>query len=104
MSEFVTYDKISWHYPNEKGCQNLEEAKVYFSSIMSWLSDHGLLSKEGEEDIEIGIDSSFSLNSSMLSEKGNKLLSLSYDDWAKEVQYGQIPDMTILETAFSKLP
>lgn len=97
MSDIVVYDKVSWHYPEGENCPSLEIAKVHFESIMAWLKDNTLLSEEGEENFEIGVDSDFSINSLMLSKKGNDFLKMYYTNWLKTISYSKSIDLNILD-------
>lgn len=92
MSKIEVYDKVSWHYP-EGNCPNLESARKHFVKIMDWLAEHNLLSDEGKEILAIGIDSDFSLTSSMLTASGNELLRHGYSDWIKGIDMDSEIDM-----------
>lgn len=70
MTDIVVYDKVSWHYPEGKNCPSLEAAKIHFLVMMKWLKENNLLSTEGEEVWELGVDADFSITSTMLNEKG----------------------------------
>ncbi len=97
MGNGTTYDKVSWHFPDGKNCPSLGAAKVHFDVVMRWLGSQELLSPEGREAIEIGIDSDFSLTSYMLTDTGNKLLAVCYAEWARTIQYGIRPSVRLLE-------
>lgn len=103
MESGRTYDKVSWHFPDGKNCPNLEAAKVHFYVVMNWLESQRLLSVEGLEAMEIGIDSDFSLTSYMLTGKGNELLATCYADWVSTVQYGTQPSVKLLEDSLRKV-
>ncbi len=98
MGSGTTYDKVSWHFPDGKNCPSLEAAKVHFDVVMHWLESQNLLSPEGREAIEIGIDSDFSLTSYMLTDTGNQLLVTCYAEWARTIQYGIRPSVRLLES------
>jgi hypothetical protein len=83
----IVYDKVSWHFPEGKNCPSLEVAKKHFIVIMEWLNKNELLSEEGIEYFNLGIDSDFSLTSSMLTEIGNEILDKSYKIWLKSINY-----------------
>ena len=59
MVKEMTYDKVSWHYPEGKNCPSLEAAKMHFDVVMHWLESQNLLSTEGREAMELGIDAEF---------------------------------------------
>jgi len=96
MANITVYDKVSWHYPEGKNCPNLEAAKAHFKTIMEWLKENSLLSGEGEEIFELGIDADFSITSSMLTEKGNDILKKHYSSWLKTVDCSENIDLKIL--------
>lgn len=91
------YDKVSWHFPEGKRCPSLEAAKVHFSVVTQWLKDKGLLSAEGREALENGIDSEFSLTAHMVTAEGNKILGECYAAWVRTIQYGRKPSTDLLE-------
>jgi len=97
MADNIVYDKVSWHYPEGKNCSNLEAAKVHFFAVMKWLKKNSLLSAEGEEILELGIDSDFSITSSMLNEKGNEVFKKHYSSWLKTIDYSKNVDTKILD-------
>lgn len=81
------YDKVSWHYPEGKNCPSIEAAKKHFIKIMDWLSKNNLLSDDGKEVLELGIDSDFSFTSSMLTDQGNETIKKYYSKWMKTIEY-----------------
>ena len=102
MDKITVYDKVSWHFPEGKNCPSLEAAKAHFRAIMEWLKKHNLLTEEGIEAYEIGIDDDFAITSSMLNEIGNEILKKYYSDWLKSVGYKKFidaKDMKLLEDA-----
>ena len=103
MASGMTYDKVSWHFPEGKGCPDLDAAKVHFDVVMSWLESHDLLSKEGQEAMEVGIDSDFSLTSHMTTDKGNRLLAACYSDWIRTMSYGTRPSVKLLNQCLQKI-
>ena len=103
MGSVTTYDKVSWHFPDGKHCPSLEAAKIHFDVVMRWLESQNLLSSEGREAIEIGIDSDFSLTSYMLTDTGNHLLATCYAEWARTIQYGIRPSVRPLENCLRNI-
>ena len=103
MQSGMTYDKVSWHFPDGENCPNLESAKVHFDVVMHWLESYNLLSAEGHEAMEVGIDSDFSLTSYMLTDKGNELLTTGYAEWVSTIQYGTRPSVRFLEDRLRKV-
>ncbi|MCS6925430.1 MAG: hypothetical protein NZ578_05960 [Candidatus Binatia bacterium] len=97
MATTTTYDKVRWHFPEGKGCPSLEAAKIHFRVIMKWLKDNNLLSEEGIEALESGIDSDFALTSHLLTPTGNRVLERCYSAWLSTVRYGEEPSVALLE-------
>jgi len=103
MSSFIIYDKVSWHYPEGINCPNLATAKEHFASIMKWLKNNDLLSVEGKEILGLGIDSDFSITSSMLNKKGNEVLMKSYNKWLESINYQTKINYKALNEALNNL-
>ena len=97
MGTAKTYDKVRWHFPEGKGCPSVEAAKVHFVVVMKWLKDNGLLSAEGIEAAETGIDSDFALTSHLLTAKGNRVLDRCYSAWVRTIRYGETPSVKLLD-------
>lgn len=78
------YDKIKWHYPETSVFQNKEQAIAFFQQVMNWLSEHHLLTEEGEELKDVSLSGEdFSLHERMLNERGIKLLNTCYEAWSE---------------------
>jgi len=103
MANIVVYDKVSWHYPEGNNCPSLETAKVHFLALMNWIKENNLLSSEGDEILELGIDADFSITSSMLNEKGNDVLKKHYSNWIKTIDYSENIDFKILSDGLRSL-
>lgn len=101
MGIVKTFDKVSWHFPEGKGCPSLEAAKLHLVAVMQWLKVNDLLSPEGLELAELGVHSEFSLNAHMLLPEGNKVLNECYAAWLRTVRYGQKPSMALLDKCLS---
>jgi len=97
MGTAKTYDKVSWHFPEGKGCPSPNAAKRHLVVVMQWLKDNSLLSEEGLEAWDSGIDSDFALTSHMLTPVGNVVLAQGYRDWMEKVAYSEEPSMRILD-------
>lgn len=97
MAPAKTYDQVRWHFPEGKGCPSLDTAKIHFKVMMQWLKDKGLLTSEGLEAAEAGIDSDFALTAHMLTPRGNKVLSRCYAQWSRTIVYGQKPSVSLLD-------
>ena len=71
------YDKAQWHIDaGEDGISSVKRIKAVFE----FLQEKEMLSDEGKEMVEMGIDSSISLNERMVTEQGNRFLEQCYDD------------------------
>ena len=87
MTNIKVYDKVSWHYPEGNNCPNIDAAKNHFVVVMKWLSKNDLLSKEGKEVYLLGIGSDYSINSAMLTERGNHIFENYYSKLLTEIDY-----------------
>lgn len=72
------YDKATWHID---GGEDLNKVMDHFSFIMSWCSSNNLLSEEGKEIEELGVDQSISLHSRMFTDRGNAFMEKHYDQF-----------------------
>ena len=90
------YDKAAWHID---GNENPKEVVARFNEIFKFLAENKLLSPDGEEIYELGIDSSASLNSSMVTKDGAQFLKQYYDEVLKKN-----PDMCALLDVSSHEP
>jgi len=70
------YDKAAWHIDAGEPSDNVLE---HFKFIMHWCNQNNLLSDEGIELLELGIDDSISIHSRMLNERGNVFMTQYYD-------------------------
>ncbi|MDR0651674.1 MAG: hypothetical protein LBG12_00060 [Synergistaceae bacterium] len=74
------FDKAQWHIDaGEPAAEVLGRLKAVFQ----FLSDQGLLTPEGEEIMQMGIDSSVSLHERLVNAKGAKFLEAYYDELLK---------------------
>ena len=70
------FDKAKWHIDaGEDVSQVIHRVKVIFK----FLDEKDMLTDEGKEILEIGIDSSVSLNEKMVTKKGYVFLDKYYD-------------------------
>lgn len=71
------YDKAAWHIDAGE-----DEAAVIakFQAVFSFLDEKRLLSEDGKEILEFGIDDSVSLNEDMVTEEGAAFLHRHYDE------------------------
>lgn len=70
------YDKASWHI--DAG-ENKEEVLKKFTLIFSFLSSRKMLSEEGEEILDLGVNLSISLHERLLTDEGNTFIESIYD-------------------------
>ena len=68
----IVYDKASWHI--DAG-EPVDRVLAHFKFIMNWCNQNSLLSDEGEEILEFGIDDSISIHSRLLNERGNMFMT-----------------------------
>ena len=95
------FDKASWQI--DGGIP--EELVVrHFNNVFCWLDNHGMLSEEGKEELEDGIDDSASLNDELVTEDGAKFLREHYDEYLgalKNGKYGSDESIGELERIYS---
>jgi hypothetical protein len=76
----------------------------HFQTVFSWLGQHKMLSSEGEEELEDGIDSSASLNEDLVTSEGLAFLEKCYDTFLRSVEsigiYGSEPEADELEKTY----
>ncbi len=70
------FDKADWHID---GGEDKDKVILKFKNIYEFLKEKELLSPEGLENLDFGIDSSISLNEMMVTDKGYKFLDKYYD-------------------------
>ncbi len=70
------YDKAKWHI---EGGENKEEVLKKLTLIFQFLNKKKWLTSEGEEILELGIDSSASLHERMVNDDGKNFLEEQYD-------------------------
>lgn len=71
------FDKAQWHI--DAG-EDANEVLSKIRKVFEFLDEKGMLTNEGKEMIDFGIDSSISLNERMVTEKGYKFLEKYYDN------------------------
>lgn len=70
------YDKANWHI--DYG-ENEKEVLARYSLWMEYLHGRNMLSQDGEELFELGVDESFSLTDAMVTKEGNDFLEKEYN-------------------------
>ena len=91
-------DKASWQI--DGGIQS-SVVVAHFKRIFSWLEAKAMLTQEGKEVFEFGIDDSVSLHERLVTPEALAFLSAKYDDYIKRNPYGEDEDSSALETIFA---
>lgn len=94
-------DKAAWQID---GGVPEDKAVRHFTAVFEWLSRHGMLTEEGLEELEDGIDDCASLNDELVSEQGIAFLESCYDDYLMAVKdrYGEDENGGLLEGIWQK--
>jgi hypothetical protein len=74
----TTYDSAKWHP---------EGGSAHLKQITALLKNKGLLSPEGLEAADAGVDSEYSLTAHMLTPEGKNFMDKNYSDWTKARRY-----------------
>ena len=93
---FKVYDKAEWHI--DAG-ENSKVVISRFKLIMNFLKAKSMLSNEGEEIIDIGIDSSISIHERMLTNSGKEFIESYYNNIINKNE-NEIPET--LEEEYNK--
>ena len=91
-------DKASWQID---GGIRSSIVVAHFKRIFSWLEAKGLLTQEGKEVLEFGIDDSVSLHERLVTPEALAFLDAKYDDYLKCNPYGKDSDSSALEEIFA---
>lgn len=78
----IIIDKAAWQIDGgvpEKLVVN------HFKTVFSWLKKHDMLSEEGKEELEDGIDDCASLNEELVTKEGLDFLENCYDDYLRVI-------------------
>ena len=70
------YDKAAWHI--DAGVQPALVLR-HFRFMLQWADAHRLLTADGKELLEFGVDESASLHSLLFTERGNRFMEQCYD-------------------------
>jgi hypothetical protein len=76
MTDMRIFDKAQWHI--DAG-EPKAEVVAKIKTVFRFLSEHGLLTDEGKEVFNTGIDSSVSLHERLVNEEGAQFLEAHYD-------------------------
>ena len=77
----IIIDKAAWHID---GMVEPKAVIEYFKRVIKWLSDKDMLSQEGRETYNSGIDDSISLNESLLTKEALAFLTSKYDTYLEK--------------------
>lgn len=98
----IIIDKAAWQIDG-----GIPENLVvsHFNTVFKWLENHEMLSEEGKEEFDEGLDDCASLNENMVTDDGLEFLEKCYDEYltavAKE-KYGLDIDGEELEKIYQK--
>lgn len=98
----IIIDKSAWQIDG-----GIPESLVvsHFKTVFQWLDNHNMLSEEGREELEDGIDESASLNENTVTKEGLEFLEKCYDDYLTAVakdKYGKDSHGAELEKIYQK--
>lgn len=82
----VIIDKAAWQIDG-----GVPEQLVvnHFKTVFLWLGKHDMLSDEGKEELEGGIDDCATLNEKLITKEGMGFLENCYDEYLKVVAKGK---------------
>jgi hypothetical protein len=95
-------DKAVWQI--DRGVP-AKEVVDHFKTVFSWLMEHDMLTDEGIEEYEDGIDDCASLNDELVNERGIAFLEKCYDDLLKRSAngiYGSDHERGLLDTLYAE--
>ena len=96
----VIIDKASWQI--DGGIEN-ETVVAHFKKIFKWLASKKLLTAEGQEILELGIDKSISIHERMVTPEALTFLKVNYDDYLKQCPYGTDLGASMLDAIYCKV-
>lgn len=74
----IIIDKAAWQIDGGVP-ENLVTS--HFKTVFSWLDNHGMLTAEGQEEMEDGIDDTVSLHEKLVTSEGLAFLEKCYDEY-----------------------
>lgn len=77
----------------------------HFNTVFKWLENHKMLSEEGKEEFDEGLDDCASLNENMVTDEGLEFLEKCYDEYLAAVakdKYGLDINGEELEKIYQK--
>ncbi|MBO5004018.1 MAG: hypothetical protein J6D03_01945 [Clostridia bacterium] len=96
------FDKAQWQID---GGITEELVVNQFNLVFLWLDKHKMLSDEGKEELEFGIDCEASLNEELLTIEGVDFLDKYYDDFLAVIskdRYGKDDSIDELDNLYKK--
>ncbi|MCL2399786.1 MAG: hypothetical protein FWC91_08610 [Defluviitaleaceae bacterium] len=72
----------------------------HFKNIFSWLNSKNMLTQEGIEDLEFGIDESVSLNERNINFQALAFFESEYDEYLRFIDYGNDNNALELEKLY----
>lgn len=96
------FDKASWQIDG-----GIPENLVisHFCTVFKWLYSYNMLSEEGKEELDEGIDNCASLNENMVTDEGFIFLEKCYDEYLEAIskdKYGKNLNGEELEKIYNK--
>ena len=95
-------DKAAWQID---GGVPKEQVVKHFNAVFMWLDKHEMLTVDGKEELEIGIDEETSLNERHVTAEGFVFLEQCYDEYLAIIAkdgYGSERDAEELERTYQK--
>lgn len=91
------FDKASWQIDNG---MSKEVVIAHFEFIFQWLNEHDMLSPDGLEILEIGIDEDVSLHEGLVNESGLIFLNKFYDKLITDSEYDVAREKVLIDILF----
>lgn len=92
-------DKAAWQID---GGVPEEFVSKHFQAVFSWLDQHEMLSEEGKEEFEDGIDSCASLNEDLVTPEALDFLDKCYDECLKTIEKNGLYGSDLSTAEFEK--
>ena len=93
------FDKAAWQIDNG---MDKDTVINHFTLMFEWLKNHNMLSKDGLDILDIGIDNATSLNEQLVTEEGAEFLTKYYDKLISESEYNVSLEGYLLSSYYSK--
>lgn len=95
----IIYDKAAWQIDG-----GIEPRKVidHFSFVFNWLKQHNMLSEDGLEILDFGIDIEVSLNEKSVTKNGADFLNLYYDNIIEQSKYEISFESELFDSSYSQ--